>query len=65
MAIATLAFAFFFDAVMVKLPWIGGGDTSLLQGTRVPRPVIGPWDFGDDKAFLVLAIVVFVIVGWR
>ena len=62
-AIATLAFAFFFDAVIVKLPWVGGGETSLLQGTRVPRPVIGPWDFADDKAFLVLALVFFAVVG--
>lgn len=62
-AIATLAFAFFFDAVMVKLPWIGGGDTSLLQGTRVPRPTIGPWDLADDKQFLVLALLVFVVVS--
>ena len=63
MAIATLAFAFFFDAVIVKFSWVGGGGTSLLQGTRVPRPVIGPWDFADDKAFLVLALVVFVVVA--
>jgi branched-subunit amino acid ABC-type transport system permease component len=62
-AIATLAFAFFFDAVMVKFSWVGGGNTALLQGTRVPRPVIGPWNFSDDKAFLVLAIVVFVVVA--
>ncbi len=62
-AIATLAFAFFFDAVIVKLPWVGGGATSLLQGTRVPRPTLGPWDFADDRAFLVLALVVFVVVS--
>jgi ABC-type branched-subunit amino acid transport system permease subunit len=62
-AIATLAFAFFFDAVMVKFSWVGGGDTSLLQGTRVPRPVVGPWDLEDDKAFLVLALVVLVLVS--
>lgn len=59
-AIATLAFAFFFDAVMVKLSWVGG---STFTGTRVPRPVIGPWDFGSDKAFLALAAVVLVVVG--
>ena len=41
-AIATLAFAFFFDAVMVKFSWVGGGGTSLLQGTRVPRPIDRP-----------------------
>jgi branched-subunit amino acid ABC-type transport system permease component len=62
-AIATLAFAYFFDSVMIKLPWVGGGDTSILQGTRVPRPTIGPWDLADDKQFLVLAIVVFVLVA--
>lgn len=58
-AIATLAFAAFFDAVMVRLPFVGGGGTSLLQGTRVPRPVVGPWDLADDKHFLVLALIVF------
>ena len=62
-AIATLAFAFFFDSVMIKFSWVGGGDTALLQGTKVPRPVIGPWDFADDKAFLVLAVVVLALVG--
>ena len=62
-AIATLAFAFFFDAVMVKFSWVGGGDTSLLQGTRVPRPTIGPWDLASDKAFLVLAVAVFAVVS--
>jgi branched-subunit amino acid ABC-type transport system permease component len=62
-AIATLAFAFFFDSVMVKLSWVGGGDTSLLQGTRVPRPTIGPWDLEDDKQFLILALLVLVVVS--
>jgi branched-subunit amino acid ABC-type transport system permease component len=62
-AIATLAFAFFFDAVMVRLPFVGGGDNSLLTGTKVPRPVIGPWDFRDDKAFLVLAVIVFAVLA--
>jgi ABC-type branched-subunit amino acid transport system permease subunit len=62
-AIATLAFAFFFDAVMIKFSWVGGSDTALLQGTKVPRPVIGPWDMGDDKSFLVLALVVLVVVA--
>ena len=62
-AIATLAFAYFFDAVMVKFSWVGGGETSLLQGTRVPRPVIGPWDFADDRAFLVLALLVLIVTS--
>ena len=62
-AIATLAFAAFFDAVVVKLPFVGGGGTSLLQGTRVPRPLLGPWDLSNDKAFLVLAVLVFVVAS--
>lgn len=62
-AIATLAFAAFFDAVMVRLPFVGGGGTSLLQGTRVPRPVVGPWDLANDEQFLVLALVVFAVVA--
>jgi ABC-type branched-subunit amino acid transport system permease subunit len=59
-AIATLAFAFFFDAVMVKFAWIGGAAAA---STDVPRPVIGPWDFGDDRAFLVLVTVVLAIAA--
>lgn len=62
-AIATLAFAFFFDSVMVKFSWVGGGDASLLQGTRVPRPLVGPWDMADDRAFLVMAVIIFVAVA--
>lgn len=62
-AIATLAFAAFFDAVVVRLPFVGGGSTSLLQGTRVPRPVLGPWDLADDRGFLVLALVVFALTA--
>lgn len=62
-AVATLAFAFFFDAVAIKFSWVGGGDTSLLQGTRVPRPALGPWDFADDRAFLVLSVIVFIVVS--
>lgn len=62
-AVATLAFAFFFDAVMVRLPWVGGGDTALLQGTRVPRPQLGPLDFSSDKSFLILALIVSVVTS--
>ena len=60
-AIATLAFAYFFDAVMVKFSWVGGN--SLLQGTRVPRPVIGPFDFADDRSFLVLSLLVLIVTS--
>lgn len=62
-AIATLAFAYFFDSVVIKLSWVGGGTASLFQGTLVERPVLGPFDFASDKSFLVLAVVVLAIVG--
>jgi branched-chain amino acid transport system permease protein len=63
-AIATLAFAAFFDAVVVKLPFAGGGATSLLQGTRIPRPKLGPLDLGDDSQFLLLAIGIFLLASF-
>ncbi|GIU87415.1 MAG: hypothetical protein KatS3mg009_1930 [Acidimicrobiia bacterium] len=59
LALATLAFALFFERVLVKEEWVGGG-ASLMD---VPRPTIGPWDFGDDRAFFVLCTVVLVVVG--
>ena len=63
LSIATLAFAYFFDSVMVKFSWVGGGQDALLQGTRVPRPTIGPFNMNDDRAFLVLSIVILAIVA--
>jgi branched-subunit amino acid ABC-type transport system permease component len=59
-AIATLAFAYFFDAVMVRLSWVGGDG---LSTAVVPRPAIGPWDLGDDRGFLVLALIVLGVVS--
>ena len=59
-AIATLAFAYFFDAVMVKFSWVGG---SAQAATVVPRPVIGPWDFASDESFLALAVVLLAVVA--
>jgi branched-chain amino acid transport system permease protein len=61
-AIATLAFAYFFDAVLVNMSWVSGG-VSVLQSTVVPRPTLGPIDFNSDKSFLVLAVVVLVLVA--
>lgn len=58
-AIATLAFAYFFDSVMVKLSWVGGNEP--IQ--TVPRPVLGPFDFADQRSFLVLTIISLAIVG--
>ncbi len=62
-AIATLAFAYFFDSVVLNLPFVGGGETSLLTGTSVPRPLVGPFDLADDQAFLVFCVVVLVVVS--
>jgi branched-chain amino acid transport system permease protein len=62
-AIATLAFAFFFDAVMVKLSWVGSASASASAPLVVPRPVIGPWDLANDKSFLALAVVVLTVVS--
>jgi ABC-type branched-subunit amino acid transport system permease subunit len=63
LAIATLAFAFFFDSVMIKFSWVGGGDTSLLQGTRVPSPEIAGIDFGAPRPWLALCLVLLAVVG--
>ena len=62
-AIATLAFAYFFDSVVIKLSWVVGGNKALFQGTGVARPVLGPIDFTSDKSFFVLAAVVLTIVS--
>jgi len=59
MSLATLAFAFMFNAVLVPLDWVSGGFVPL----RVPRPVVGPVDFASDKAFLMLCIVVLAAVS--
>ena len=64
-AIATLAFAYFFDCRDDQAPWIGGGDTSLLQGTWVPRPTIGPWGPGRRQAVPGAGLVVLVVRRWR
>lgn len=67
LALATYAFALFFDNTMVRYDWVGGG----IFGIESQRPIIGPIDFARpvpgsdtrDTAFLVLALVVLVLVG--
>lgn len=63
LSIATLAFAYFFDSVMVKFSWVGGGSKALSEGTRVPRPTLGVVNLTDDRAFLALCIVVLGLVA--
>ncbi|MFE1557550.1 ATP-binding cassette domain-containing protein [Streptomyces sp. NPDC058734] len=55
LALATLALAFLADQVLFQMRWLRGGDA----GWAVPRPVIGPVDLSDDRAF-GLALVVLV-----
>lgn len=57
-AIATLAFAYFFDAVIVKQDWAGGDS---LSRSNIPRPVIGTIDFENDSNFFLLAVVVLAL----
>jgi len=60
LSLATFAFALFFDNVMAKFDWVGGG----VVPEEAPRPKIGFIDFDrSDKAFLVLCLVVLVIVA--
>jgi branched-subunit amino acid ABC-type transport system permease component len=59
LALVTLAFAIMFENILVPQEWVSGGTRSL----RVPRPTIGPVDFEDERAFLLLAIVCLVVVS--
>jgi branched-chain amino acid transport system permease protein len=61
LSLATLAFALFFENVMVKFDWVGGGALP----EPAPRPKIGPINFDTttNKSFLVLCLVVLVIVS--
>jgi branched-chain amino acid transport system permease protein len=56
-AIATLAFAFFYHSVIVKFSWAGGTQDGRAS-QAIPRPALGPWDFDDNRAFMVLAALV-------
>ncbi len=59
LSLATLAFALMFENILVPQSWVGG-DTS---ATQVPRPAIGPVDFGSDRAWFLLVIVILVLVA--
>lgn len=61
LSLATLAFALFFDSVLVKFSWVNGQS---IQEPFVPRPLLGPIDFGEsDRAYLALCVVVFALVA--
>ncbi|MCZ7530764.1 MAG: branched-chain amino acid ABC transporter permease [Acidimicrobiia bacterium] len=59
LALATLAFALAFESVLLPLDWVGAGTS----GLPVPRPVVGPIDFADERAFFLLCLVVLGLVA--
>ena len=61
LSLATFAFAFFFDSVMVKFTWVSGGNG--ITPVKTPRPLLGPIDFANEKSFLVLCLVILAIAG--
>ncbi len=64
LSLATLAFAFFFQNVILNFSWVGGGFLPI----QAPRPLIFGIDFstgknnGDNK-FLLLALIMLTIVS--
>jgi ABC-type branched-subunit amino acid transport system permease subunit len=59
LALATLAFAFMFDSVIVPQKWASGGQPPIL----VPSPEIGPFDLGNNKTLFVFALLLLGLVG--
>jgi ABC-type branched-subunit amino acid transport system permease subunit len=60
LSLATYAFALFFDNVMVKFDWVGGGALP----EPAPRPSFGSINFDQsDRSFLLLCLFVLVIVS--
>lgn len=61
LSLATLAFAYFFNSVLVQLSWVGGG----LSPIEAPRPKIGPINIGLDRhgdAVFLVMVAVFVVI---
>jgi branched-subunit amino acid ABC-type transport system permease component len=60
LSLATFAFALFFDSVLAKFSWVGGGTLPI----EAPRPTIGSIDFeSSNKNFLLLCLIVLTIVS--
>lgn len=58
LALATLALGFLGDNVLFQWSWLAG---PLANGWAIPRPVIGPLNFADEKTLAVtLAIIVII-----
>jgi ABC-type branched-subunit amino acid transport system permease subunit len=60
LALATLAFAIMADEFLFPLKNVGNGEI----GVAVPRPVVGPIDFGNDRSFFLLCFVILVVVSF-
>src|SRR5215207_7831563 len=58
-ALATLAFALMFQAVLLPLGWVSGGNTPL----QVPRPVILGAHLTGDMGYLLLATLCVAVFG--
>jgi branched-chain amino acid transport system permease protein len=57
LSLVTLALALFADQSLFQYSWSGGG----LTGVSMPRPVLGPVDFGSDRSYLMLCFVALVV----
>ncbi|MDZ7733340.1 MAG: hypothetical protein U5R31_09705 [Acidimicrobiia bacterium] len=60
LALVTLAFAIMFENIVVPQEWVSGGTRSI----RVPRPTVGPFDFADERSFLVLLLLCLAVVSF-
>ncbi|WP_455403020.1 ABC transporter permease subunit [Streptomyces bambusae] len=59
LALATLAMAFLADQVLFQIGPLRNGDL----GWAVPRPVLGPLDLSDDRAFGVAMLLLTVVAA--
>ena len=59
LSLVTFAFALFFENVLVKFDWVGGGTLPI----TAPRPTLGFIDFDrSDKLFFILCLVVLAVM---
>jgi branched-subunit amino acid ABC-type transport system permease component len=59
LALGTLAFAVMFEYLIAPQPWASGANKTL----KVPRPTLFGIDFGNDKNYLYLCMVLLAIFG--
>ncbi|MHB1582529.1 MAG: ABC transporter permease, partial [Acidimicrobiales bacterium] len=59
LALATLALGFLGDNVLFQWSWLAG---PLGNGWAIPRPVVGPFNFNDEKTLAVVLAVIVVVV---